>query len=155
MRTHPQMPSSSHIQSQHELPQDQPPEQLVWDDNESSPSTSVRTPDSSESLEVDMLHSGPISNYNFNGNMSTQSSHNVFTARGTFSDQGLLNLCASSPISANTQSAVQAALPTAYSTATVTSHLDSACSNQHVQPKLHHPITGRPSTLAIVYRPSI
>jgi hypothetical protein len=98
-------PPLSRIQSQQpELPRDQPPEQLLWDNGSSSDSpTSVRTPDGSESFEVEMLDSDAIPNYyHHNVNtMSTQGSHNaipamdssmLFTAQGTFSDQGSLAL---------------------------------------------------------------
>jgi hypothetical protein len=97
-------PLSRNQSRQPELPQDQPPEQLLWDNGSSSNSpTSVRTPDGSESFEVEMLDSDPIPNYyHHNGNnMSTQSSHSaipamdssmLFTAQGTLSDQGLLTL---------------------------------------------------------------
>jgi hypothetical protein len=115
MRTHLQKPSSGHIQSQQsELPLDQLFEQLLCDNGSSSNSpTSVKTPDGSESSEVEMLNSDSIPNYyphngdnisnhNFENAIPAMNSNMMFTAQGTFSDQGLLTLCASSPISANT-----------------------------------------------------
>lgn len=94
-------PPLSRGPSQHaELAQD--PEHMLWDNGSSSTSpTSVRTPDG-ESFEVEMLDSDSMRNYyHHNGNtMSAQASHNalptmdssmLFTAQGTFSDQGRLS----------------------------------------------------------------
>jgi hypothetical protein len=83
-----------------ELPRDQPPEHLLWDNGSASNSpTSVKTPDG-ESFEVDMLDSDSMrAFYHHNVNtMSSQTSHNAiaamdsnmfFSPHGTISDQGL------------------------------------------------------------------
>jgi hypothetical protein len=112
-------PLSRNQSQQPELPRDQPPEQLLWDNGSSSNSpTSVRTPDGSESFEVEMLDSDTIPNYyHHNGNsMSTQSPHSaipamdssmLFTAQGTFSDQGLLTLHSHPSLLTHTQQSRQ------------------------------------------------
>ncbi|KAF1838316.1 hypothetical protein BDW02DRAFT_14199 [Decorospora gaudefroyi] len=93
--TTPPLMSRNHSQ-QPELPRDQPPEHILWENGSSSNSpTSVRTPDG-ESSEVDMLDSDYYYNH-IASTMSTQSAHNaipamdssmLFTAHGTLSDQG-------------------------------------------------------------------
>lgn len=96
-------PLSRGPSQQPELLQD--PEHMLWDNGSSSTSpTSVRTPDG-DSFEVEMLDSESMRNYyHQNGNtMPAQTTPNnglpamdssmVFTAQGTFSDQGMLPLC--------------------------------------------------------------
>jgi hypothetical protein len=97
-------PLSRHPSRQPELPQDQHPELLAWDNGSFSDSpTSVRTPDG-DSFEVEMLDSGTAMQnfYQQTGfSMSTQVSHNtipaidpsaVFTPQGGFSNHGMLYL---------------------------------------------------------------
>lgn len=76
---------------------------MLWDNGSSSTSpTSVRTPDG-DSFEVEMLDSDSMRNYyHQNGNtvasqtsptgLPTMDSSMLFTAHGTFSDQGTLPL---------------------------------------------------------------
>ncbi|KAF2033851.1 hypothetical protein EK21DRAFT_57779 [Setomelanomma holmii] len=82
-----------------ELPRDQPPDHMFWDNGSLSDSpTSVRTPDG-ESFEIEMLDSDVRSFYHQNGvDMSTQVSHNAIpaidqsmflTPQGTISDHAL------------------------------------------------------------------
>jgi hypothetical protein len=81
-----------------ELPRDQPPDHMLWDDGSLSNSpTSVRTPND-ESFEVEMLDSEVRTYYQNGVDMSTQGAHHgmpatdqnmLFTPQGTFSDHGM------------------------------------------------------------------
>jgi hypothetical protein len=94
-------PLSRGPSQQPELLQD--PEHMLWDNGSSSTSpTSVRTPDG-ESFEVEMLDSESMRNYyhQTGNNVASHTPHNalpamdsnmLFTAHGTFSDQGMSSL---------------------------------------------------------------